>query len=138
MIRSLTVLAVLLTLSACRTIGTPNTTPITVAPQVAPATGASISGGGLIGGEFGKALSASDRQIALNAEYKSLEYGKAGEVVDWVGSGTLMGKVKAAQPYRVGSQDCRQYSHEIVMDGAPKVARGTACRNNDGSWNLLD
>lgn len=100
---------------------------------------AAISGGGLIGGAIGSALNASDRQIALNAEYKALEYSKAGEVIDWVGSDdTALGQVKAVQPYRVGSQDCRQYSHELTIKGVKNAARGTACRNNDGSWTLLE
>ena len=126
----------LLALTGCQTIGGAKPVPIAVAP---PTTGASISGGGLVGGDFGGALAPSDRQLALNAEYKSLEYGKAGEAVDWAGAGGVVsGKVKAAQPYRVGSQDCRQYSHEILANGATKAVRGTACRNNDGSWNLLE
>ena len=47
------------------------------------------------------------------------------------------GEVVAAQPYRVGSQDCRQYTHTVYPAGQPKNARGTACRNADGSWTPL-
>ncbi|MCR5858930.1 hypothetical protein [Mesorhizobium sp. J428] len=52
------------------------------------------------------------------------------------GSGRY-GEVAAAQPYRVGSQDCRQYTHTVTLGGAQNVARGTACRNSDGSWTPL-
>jgi surface antigen len=135
----LLVLSTLLTLAGCQTFGTAKPTPV-VAPAPTPSiNGAAISGGGIIGGEFGSALSTKDRQTALNAEYKSLEYGKANEAVDWIGDGGVVsGTVKAAQPYRVGSQDCRQYSHEISLSGTSKSVRGTACRNNDGSWSLLE
>jgi surface antigen len=48
------------------------------------------------------------------------------------------GEVMAAQPYRVGSQDCRQYTHTVFSgSGAGATARGTACRNADGSWTPL-
>ncbi len=98
-----------------------------------------ISGGGLVGGPFGAKLERADRTLAFEAEYKALEYSKGGEPVTWAGkTGAASGKVVAAQPYRVGSQDCRQYSHDLDLSGAVASARGTACRNNDGTWTLLE
>ena len=55
----------------------------------------------------------------------------------WKGEIGQLWQVVAAQPYRVGSQDCRQYTHTVVQDGQTKTARGTACRNADGSWTPL-
>jgi surface antigen len=131
--------AMALALTSCQTFGAAKPQPIAVTPPIAPTSPVAISGGGLVGGNFGSALTAKDRQLALNAEYKALEYGKSNEAVDWSGEGGLVvGKVKAAQPYRVGSQDCRQYAHELVSNGVTKAARGTACRNSDGSWSLLE
>ncbi|KQU67008.1 hypothetical protein ASC75_10150 [Aminobacter sp. DSM 101952] len=92
--------------------------------------------GGLIGGTVGNGLSGSDRRKALEAEYRALEYGQGGQAVAWKGDGRS-GEVVAAQPYRVGSQDCRQYSQTVFTTGTPLVARGTACRNADGSWTPL-
>ncbi len=127
----------LIILTGCQTIGTTKRAPIAPTPVVTNT--AAISGGGLIGGAIGSSLNANDRQIALNAEYKALEYSKAGEIINWAGSdGTALGQVKAVQPYRVGSQDCRQYNHELTINGVKNATRGTACRNNDGSWTLLD
>ena len=62
-----------------------------------------------------------------------------GDLVTWQGrSAGLAGQVVASQPYRVGSQDCRQYTHTVTAGtAAPSVVRGTACRNPDGSWTLL-
>lgn len=93
--------------------------------------------GGLIGGSIGNGLSGSDRRKALEAEYRALEYGQGGQAVGWKGNGAS-GEVVAAQPYRVGSQDCRQYSQTVFTGGTPLVARGTACRNPDGSWTPLN
>jgi len=93
--------------------------------------------GGLIGGAIGSGMTESDRRIALQAEYRALEYTPAGNAVEWQGSGGRSGAVTAAQPYRVGSQDCRQYSHTVSAGGQKQMARGTACRNPDGSWTPL-
>jgi surface antigen len=93
-------------------------------------------GNGLIGSKV--ALSADDRELALQAEYRALEYSAAGKSIEWKNkSGNRVGEVVAAQPYQVGSQNCRQYTHTVRTDGAPQSARGTACRNEDGSWTPL-
>ena len=92
--------------------------------------------GGLIGGSIGNGLSDSDRRKALEAEYRALESGQGGQAIGWKGDGRA-GEVIAAQPYRVGSQDCRQYSQTVFTTGTPLTSRGTACRNADGSWSPL-
>lgn len=101
------------------------------------ATKISALGGGLIGGTIGTDLSRGDRLKALEAEYQALEYTDGNKTVSWSGSGDQRGEVVAAQPYRVGSQDCRQYVHTLYDGSASQTARGTACRNTDGSWSLL-
>lgn len=94
--------------------------------------------GGLVGGTIGKDLDTRDRRSALEAEYRALEYTPSGQLVTWRNQrANRYGEVVAAQPYRVGSQDCRQYNHTIFVNGTPLSARGTACRNADGSWTPL-
>lgn len=124
-------------LGGCQTTGFGPGTPTVKPGQNAPS--AAISGGGLIGAKLGATLDRKDLKAGLEAEYKALEYGGGGEIVTWAGpGGKASGKVVAAQPYRVGSQDCRQYSHELTLSGAVSNARGTACRNGDGTWTLLE
>lgn len=97
-----------------------------------------IIGGGLVAGSLGSELSRKERRSAIEAEYRALESTPAGEAVAWGnGKDGRSGEVVAAQPYRVGSQDCRQYAHKVEMRGETKTAKGTACRNEDGSWTLL-
>ncbi len=94
--------------------------------------------GGLIGGSIGSSLSATEKRSALEAEYKALEYTTSGQKVTWKGDqASRYGEVVPAQPYRVGSQDCRQYTQTVFTGGAGVTARGTACRNADGSWTPL-
>jgi surface antigen len=94
--------------------------------------------GGLIAGSIGQGLDDSERNRALEAEYKALEHTPNGQIVTWRADGSARyGEVVASQPYRVGSQDCRQYAHTVYGGGQSKSARGTACRNSNGSWTPL-
>jgi surface antigen len=94
--------------------------------------------GGLIGSSVGAGLDEDEKSRALEAEYRALEYSQAGQPVTWKGNdAATYGEAAAAQPYRVGSQDCRQYTQTVYHNGQSKVARGTACRNSDGSWTPL-
>ena len=99
---------------------------------------AAAMGEGLLRGGAGTQLGDRDRRLALEAEYRALEYGRVGEAVAWQGdTSAVSGQVTALQPYRVGSQDCRQYSHTVRVSGQSQTAQGTACRNEDGSWTPL-
>lgn len=94
-------------------------------------------GNGLLG-QSAAGLSKPVRKQALEAEYKALEYTDAGKSVDWASpKGDASGSVTPGQPYQVGSQNCRQYSHSFTINGVPQTARGSACRNSDGSWTPL-
>ncbi|MBL8579018.1 MAG: hypothetical protein JNK47_17500 [Mesorhizobium sp.] len=134
-----TIVAIGLALSGCSTVGG---IPRGAGPAVsqggpaAPETIISAMDGGLIGGSVGAGLSENDRRLALQAEYRALEHTAAGKAVDWQGS-RGSGAVTASQPYRVGSQDCRQYTQAVNVGGQTRNARGTACRNPDGSWTPL-
>ena len=39
--------------------------------------------------------------------------------------------------YEDNGRSCRSYTHTIYIDGRPQTARGTACRNPDGTWTPL-
>lgn len=93
--------------------------------------------GGVIGGSIGRGLDNRSKNAALNAEYNALERGPAGQPVAWQGANGTYGQVVPQQPYQVGSQNCRRYTHTIYIDGTPQEASGTACRNSDGTWQPL-
>lgn len=92
--------------------------------------------GGVIG-KTGAEVSDNDRKRALEAEYRTLEAAPSGQPVIWRGD-DANGEVTAAAPFQVGTQNCRQYAHTIIAGGKQVKARGSACRNDDGSWSLLD
>jgi surface antigen len=91
--------------------------------------------GGIIG-RSGVDISDSDLQRALEAEYRALESAAVGQPVVWSGR-NVSGRVVASAPYQVGSQNCRQYTHSVTIGGKETVARGSACRNDNGSWSPL-
>ncbi|MGX5665631.1 hypothetical protein G6N76_06625 [Rhizobium daejeonense] len=91
--------------------------------------------GGIVS-RSGVKLSNSERQRALEAEYRALEAAPGGQPVAWQG-GDVSGQVVAAAPYQVGQQNCRQYTHKLVYNGKQIEARGAACRNSDGTWTPL-
>lgn len=129
-------------LTGCTSLGNSTSQPLALGGgEIGPASGGLLAAldGGLVGRSDVPRLSRADRISALQSEYRALEYTAPGDLVTWQGrAGSLGGQVVASQPYRVGSQDCRQYAHTIsASSGAPAVVRGTACRNEDGSWSLL-
>jgi surface antigen len=130
---------VLLAVSGCGTTstGSSNQPGGTVTTPVDGSGKASMVGG-LITGSIGEGLASGDKRKALEAEYRALEYTPSGQKVAWSGDrGGRSGEVVPAQPYRVGSQDCRQFTHTVTANGQTRTARGTACRNEDGSWATL-
>ena len=107
-----------------------------LSPRPSPSTPyiAALQGG--IISRSGVTISASDTARALEAEYRALEAARSGQPVAWSGE-DISGQVVAAAPYQVGDQNCRQLRHTVVSDGREVKARGTACRNKDGTWTPL-
>ena len=120
-----------LTLASC-------TSEISLGSKPEPAAAAAPGGitGGILGGAIGGNLDERDRQRAFAAEVQALEYGEPGIPVGWRGEGPKRyGTVVPGAPYQTKGNRCRDYSHSIYIDGQPQIARGTACRNADGSWS---
>ena len=138
-------LALLAAMAGCSTTG--NATKTTLLPETTgrPAATRAIEGsllapleGGLVSQSGVEGIGERDRVRALQAEYRALEHAAIGEAVTWQGaSGAVSGSVVAAQPYRVGTQDCRQYTHVIKGGATSREIKGAACRNADGSWSRL-
>lgn len=135
---TLAALAATLALAGCKTTGS-GTGSIAPKPAVTATNGSTGFITALQGGivaRSGVTLSNSDKQRALEAEYRALEAAPGGQPVAWSGRG-VSGEVVAAAPYQVGSQNCRQYTHTLKLEDRQAVARGAACRNANGSWSPL-
>ena len=94
--------------------------------------------GGLLGSAIGASLDERDRQMAYAAEMQALEQGQPGVAVGWRSQTTAhYGNVVPGPYYDAGGRRCRQYTHTVYVQGRPQTARGTACRNPDGTWTIV-
>jgi surface antigen len=132
----------LASLSGCLSTGLK---PQSVAP-VAPTAGLTLTSsqlleplkGGLIGGSLGAELSSTEKQLGLVAEYQALETSFGQTPVKWLDEKTAnSGEVTAGAPYRVGQQDCRSFTHKLLLKAVRSTATGSACRQTNGTWLLL-
>ncbi|MGE0564699.1 MAG: RT0821/Lpp0805 family surface protein [Pseudolabrys sp.] len=102
--------------------------------------GAAIGGlvGGLVGNRIGAALDEEDKKRAYAAEMDALERGPSGAPVAWRNPDSgRYGTVVPGPAYQDTGRNCRSFTHTIYIDGKPQTARGTACRNPDGTWTPL-
>jgi surface antigen len=100
----------------------------------AAVAGAAI--GGLIGNRIGASMDDEDKKRAYAAQVQALESGPSGAPVAWRNPDSgRYGSVVPGPAYQANGVSCRQYTHTIYIDGKPQTARGTACRNPDGTWN---
>ena len=94
--------------------------------------------GALIGNRIGAALDDEDKKRAYAAEMEALERGQSGAPVAWRNPDSgRYGSVVPGPAYMNNGRNCRAYTETIYIDGRPQTARGTACRNPDGSWTPI-
>ena len=116
-----------------------------IGSQFGGGTGGHVAGaligagvGALIGNRIGNALDEQDKKLAYEAEMAALDRGQSGAPVSWRNPDTgRYGSVVPGPAYVDAGRNCRAYTETIYIDGRPQTARGTACRNPDGSWTPL-
>ncbi len=116
-----------------------------IGSQIGGGPGARVAGavagaaiGGLIGNRIGAALDDEDRERAYAAQIDALERGPSGAPVGWKNPDSgRYGTIVPGPAYDSRGVKCRSYTHTIFINGQPQVARGTACRNPDGTWTPI-
>ncbi len=94
--------------------------------------------GAIIGNRIGAALDDEDKQRAYAAQEAALEQGESGAPMSWRNPDSgRYGTVVPGPAYVDAGRNCRAFTHTIYIDGRPQTARGTACRNPDGTWTPL-
>jgi len=94
--------------------------------------------GGLIGNRIGASMDDEDKQRAYAAQIQALENGRSGAAVAWKNPDSgRHGTIVPGPAYQSNGLQCRPYTHTIYIDGRPQVARGSACRNPDGTWTAV-
>jgi surface antigen len=105
-------------------------------------TAATIGGallGGLLGSEIGKSLDNADRAAMSQTSQRALETAQPGEALPWKNSQTgNYGTVTPSNYYQNSEgQYCREYTQKIIVGGRTEEGQGTACRQPDGSWRIV-
>ena len=103
----------------------------------ATATGALL--GALVGSEVGKSLDRADRLAMQQTAQRTLEDDPTGTTGQWKNpdsgnSGTIT-PTRTFQ--KTDGQYCREYQQTITVGGQLEEAYGTACRQPDGTWQIV-
>ncbi|MES0808020.1 RT0821/Lpp0805 family surface protein [Roseibium sp. SCPC15] len=92
----------------------------------------------LVNNEFGNALDPSDRKAAEDAQNRALKARGVGVSVAWQNERTgRSGQVRPGPVYSVNDTSCREFTHEMVLQGRTLQARGTACETDRGGWQVI-
>lgn len=91
--------------------------------------------GGFLGNTIGRNMDENARQQAYAAQMNAINGGQA---QNWRSPSGAYGSVTPGPVYvDQSSQACRQYTHTIVVDGKRQTGTGTACRNPNGTWQIV-
>lgn len=95
--------------------------------------------GGLVGGAIGNSLDQADRDYLERASYYGLESTPSGEVSEWHNPDSgHYGSIEPTRTWESASgRYCREYTQTITVGGRTKRGYGTACRQRDGSWRIV-
>lgn len=95
--------------------------------------------GGLLGGATGSYLDDQDRRTAAATTQQALNNQPSGTTTQWKNpdSGNS-GSVTPVRTYQTATgQYCREFEQTVTIGGKPQKSYGTACRQPDGSWQIV-
>lgn len=96
--------------------------------------------GGLLGSAIGDRLDAADRRHAAQATYQALETQPTGTHTTWHNPDSdHSGSITPTRTYQTANGNyCREFQQVITIGGEQQQAYGTACRQPDGSWKIVN
>jgi surface antigen len=105
---------------------------------------AAIIGGSLLGGMLGNTIGASldnaDRAAYNAASQRAMETAQPGQTLPWRNPHTGNSGTITPSNYYQNSQGqyCREYNQTIVVGGQKQSGYGKACRQPDGTWQIIE
>lgn len=135
--------ALFLSLAACATheqtgaltgagVGAATGSALTRGSVVGTLLGAFI--GAAVGAEIGRQMDEADRRHAAYA----LEHNPTNQPARWVNPDTgYEYTFTPTRTYQGGQGPCREFVMNALIGGQPEQVYGTACRQPDGSWQIL-
>jgi len=103
------------------------------------ATAAGTFLGGLIGNQIGRSMDRTDRLYAVRSAGDALEREPDGGYAHWENPNTgNSGYTVPTRTYETApGRYCREYQTTVVVGGRTQSGYGTACRQPDGSWQVV-
>lgn len=99
-----------------------------------------VLAGGFIGNNIGKKLDCADQDYHYDTTQSALEYKKTGSAAGW--SNPDSGHAGTVTPTRTyiaaDGRPCREFRQTIFVDGQEETVTDVACRDNDGTWKIID
>ncbi|MDM7946552.1 MAG: RT0821/Lpp0805 family surface protein [Oceanibaculum nanhaiense] len=95
--------------------------------------------GGFLGNQIGSDLDEVDRQRA-NSAMNRAQAAPVGQTITW--NNPNSGNSGSVTPVREGTtasgEYCREFQQTVIIGGKSENAYGTACRQPDGSWKIVE
>ena len=102
------------------------------------ATGVGTLLGALVGNSIGRSLDKADLAYAQQANYQA-HSAPIGEAITW--NNPESGNSGSITPVRDGADTagryCREYQQTIYVGGQQETGYGIACRQDDGTWQIV-
>ena len=99
-----------------------------------------VLAGGFIGNNIGRKLDCADQDYHYDTTQSALEYKKTGRAAGW--SNPDSGHAGSVTPtktfFAADGRPCREFSQTIFVDGQEETVTDTACRDEDGTWKIID
>lgn len=96
--------------------------------------------GALVGSEVGKSLDRADQLAMGQTVQKALETSPSDRPVQWSNPDSgHSGAVTPKPAYtNTAGRYCREFQQTVVVGGQEQSAYGTACRQPDGAWQIVN
>ena len=94
----------------------------------------------MLGQQVGQSLDQTDRLTMQQSAQAGLERNRTDESSTWVNPDTgHSGTITPTKTYQTAQNSyCREYVQTVVIGGEESQAYGTACREADGNWKVVN
>ena len=100
---------------------------------------AAIIGGSIVGSMVGSSIGAEMDQANRMRVAHALETTRLNHSRSWVDDNSgYRYTVVPTKTYHSNGELCRKYTTSILIHGSVEKANGTACRNKDGDWVIVN
>lgn len=94
--------------------------------------------GGFVGNSIGKNMDQRDKRAFDQTTQNAVTTAPVGQVTHWKSNHTpYQGNVVVNRDYNQNGRYCREFQQTIVVGGKSQPAYGRACRQQDGSWEVV-